>query len=243
MAYIFLVLGYWAGALGNECLLKENDVFYFFYNFEGEVHYGVNHKWMGKFLEGVDVYGERAPPSMQPLWAVFDVYGNTLEIELLEADYDMQMNLNSAAHSSRHHRRSDRMSSLMAPLDGPMNLRTMSIVNSAASDANHTHNLTAASSSSSHSSDNTVVMNPSNMNLNSLGDSIYSSTSSEGSNGSTLSANSVLWANSIMTTVIPTNRINSNGTFNRQLHVPNQVNCIYFKLLIYRFYVKSIHNF
>lgn len=76
--------GYWAGAV-DESLLKENDVLYFYVNSNGEIHYGVNNKYKGKFLDGVDVYNNK-PQQAQPLWAIFDIYGNTISIELINND-------------------------------------------------------------------------------------------------------------------------------------------------------------
>ena len=196
----FFLKGYWAGALGSESLLKEQDVFYFFVNFEGEVHYGVNHKWKGKFLEGVELYGEL---SLQPLWAVFDVYGNTLGIELVDADYDINNNNNNNNSTSQLLTRSNRLlldsSAYPSSSDTTTsNSRTISSINS------------SRLASTGVTGEQLLVMNTSTntaVNNNSLGNnSINSTTSSDGSISGASSTNSVLWANSIMTTVIPTNR-------------------------------------
>lgn len=189
--YILLLSkGYWAGALGNDSILKENDVIYFYVNFEGEIHYGINHKPKGKFLDGVDVYGEK-PPTMQPLWAIFDIYGNTLGIELVDFNFDFNNNNNIGAKrpTATISPSSESNSLGVSVSEMSNNLRTLNI--------NHRGTIENTNSlpnsiNSTGSSTNTSV----------------SSTMSSTSNASTT------WAmnNSAMTTMIPNrhNNINQN---------------------------------
>jgi hypothetical protein len=85
--------GYWAAAMNTEEELKENDVIYFYVNSNGEIHFGINNKYKGKFLDGVNVYNNR-PQQAQPLWAIFDIYGNTLSIELINNPLLQESNQN-----------------------------------------------------------------------------------------------------------------------------------------------------
>lgn len=74
--------GYWAASVGD--VLKENDVLYFYLNLDGEIHYGVNNTPKGVLSERVEIYNEANV--LRQLWAIFDVYGNTLSIELVNMD-------------------------------------------------------------------------------------------------------------------------------------------------------------
>ncbi|RNA13239.1 E3 ubiquitin- ligase NEURL1B [Brachionus plicatilis] len=76
--------GYWAGAVPQNCV-KEKDILYFFVNTKGEVHYGINNSYRGHFFDGVEVFTSSQEP--KPLWAMFDIYGNTLAIEILNFSY------------------------------------------------------------------------------------------------------------------------------------------------------------
>lgn len=81
--------GYWAGAIPQN-LVKENDVLYFYVNSNGEIHYGINNTYKGQFLDGIDVYSR--PQNPQSLWGMFDIYGNTLSIELINNVNDSNNN-------------------------------------------------------------------------------------------------------------------------------------------------------
>ncbi|CAF0717915.1 unnamed protein product [Brachionus calyciflorus] len=84
--------GYWAGAIPQN-LVKENDILYFYVNSNGEIHYGINNCYKGQFLDGVEVY--KKPQNPRSLWAVFDIYGNTLSIELINRVNDTNNNVRS----------------------------------------------------------------------------------------------------------------------------------------------------
>jgi hypothetical protein len=84
-------VGFWAGSMPEQ-LLKENDVLYFYYTLAGDIHYGINDNYHGLFMSGLDLNGDgstsgshdrsdnRTAPHM---WAMLDIYGNTLAVELL----------------------------------------------------------------------------------------------------------------------------------------------------------------
>ncbi len=61
--------------------IKENDTIFFYVDSIGCVHYGLNKKYEGVFLSDVKVYNNERQ-QVQPLWAIIDIYGNTLAIEL-----------------------------------------------------------------------------------------------------------------------------------------------------------------
>lgn len=66
--------GFWAKALG-ENLVERDGVLSFMVNHSGDVYFGINNEMKGKFFSGVDV--------RKPLWALVDVYGNTVAVELV----------------------------------------------------------------------------------------------------------------------------------------------------------------
>jgi len=72
--------GYWAASM-PEISIKESDTIFFYVDSLGCVHYGLNDRYEGIFLSDVKVYS-REREQAQPLWAIIDVYGNTLAIEL-----------------------------------------------------------------------------------------------------------------------------------------------------------------
>lgn len=67
--------GNWAKALG-ERYSAINNVLHFWYNRNGDVMYGVNGEDIGIFFTGV--------ATNTPLWALMDIYGNTIEIEFIK---------------------------------------------------------------------------------------------------------------------------------------------------------------
>jgi len=71
--------GYWAKALVDA--VGENDVLYFYVNDFGEVHYGINHTYKGVFFRDLKLSSHLR----QNIWAIFDVYGKTTRIEILDA--------------------------------------------------------------------------------------------------------------------------------------------------------------
>ena len=72
--------GYWADSMPPNSI-KENDTIYFCLNSLGELHYGINNRYQGLFLRGIEVYSSRTL-QLVPLWAVIDIYGNTLCIQI-----------------------------------------------------------------------------------------------------------------------------------------------------------------
>ncbi|KAE9549776.1 hypothetical protein FO519_007005 [Halicephalobus sp. NKZ332] len=66
--------GYWAKAL-SERYCVEGSILHFFVNRQGVVLYGCNGVNKGVFLSDVDV--------TKPLWAIVDIYGNTIGVEFL----------------------------------------------------------------------------------------------------------------------------------------------------------------
>jgi hypothetical protein len=75
-------VGYWAGSMKES--VSEKDIICFYFNSNGELHYSVNDKNKGIFISGIEIYKEKGSKP-QPLWGIFDIYGNTLAIELIEA--------------------------------------------------------------------------------------------------------------------------------------------------------------
>lgn len=73
--------GCWAGSL-SENLIKENDIVYFYVTQAGEIHFGINDKYMGLFLDGVEAVSPSG--NVRSLWAIFDIYGNTTSVELIK---------------------------------------------------------------------------------------------------------------------------------------------------------------
>ncbi len=67
--------GYWAHGLHGA--MEENDVLCFYFNRNGAVLYSVNNEQESILFDGI-----RLRPN-ERLWALFDVYGNTVSIELL----------------------------------------------------------------------------------------------------------------------------------------------------------------
>lgn len=66
--------GNWAKALG-ERLAQRGSLLTYYVNHEGNVYYSIDGEEKGIFLGGVNVNG--------PLWALLDVYGNTIGIEFV----------------------------------------------------------------------------------------------------------------------------------------------------------------
>lgn len=69
--------GNWAKALG-ERYSAINNVLHFWYNRNGDVMYGINGEDIGIFFTGVAIN--------TPLWALMDIYGNTIEIEFIKLE-------------------------------------------------------------------------------------------------------------------------------------------------------------
>ena len=66
--------GNWAKALA-ERYATTNNLLHFYVTRNGDVHYGVNGEDVGLFFSGVNV--------SSPLWALLDIYGNTIAIEFV----------------------------------------------------------------------------------------------------------------------------------------------------------------
>lgn len=76
--------GNWAKALG-ERYTTSNIVLFFYVTRSGDVYYGVNGEEKGLFFSGVN--------TSSPLWAMLDIYGNTVGVEFTQANgckYDHQ---------------------------------------------------------------------------------------------------------------------------------------------------------
>lgn len=72
--------GYWAASMPENSIIESDTIFFYVDSF-GDLHYGVNERYCGIFLSGVHVYN-RVSGYQQPLWAIIDIYGNTLAIQL-----------------------------------------------------------------------------------------------------------------------------------------------------------------
>ena len=70
--------GYWAASM-PENSIKENDIIFFYLDSSGLIHYGINDNYGGVFLSGVDIF---LNGKIRPMWAIIDVYGNTLAVQL-----------------------------------------------------------------------------------------------------------------------------------------------------------------
>ena len=66
--------GYWAKALG-ERYAEVGNIIFFYVTRNGDVMYGANGEEKGLFFSGVVTTG--------PLWAVMDIYGNTMSMEFV----------------------------------------------------------------------------------------------------------------------------------------------------------------
>ncbi|XP_077975242.1 E3 ubiquitin-protein ligase NEURL1B-like [Styela clava] len=66
--------GYWAKAMPEQ-FAEQGSIVSFYVNTSGTVFFSVNDELQGTILESVDV--------TSPLWALFDVYGNTTSLELV----------------------------------------------------------------------------------------------------------------------------------------------------------------
>jgi hypothetical protein len=86
--------GCWAASM-LESSVHENDVVYFYYTPQGQIHYGINNKYEGIFLDGVEVYSNTTTGQLNELWAIFDIYGNTTEIELIKTNQSIVNNNNN----------------------------------------------------------------------------------------------------------------------------------------------------
>ena len=69
--------GNWAKALGERfwALIHPDSTLFYYVNNQGEVHFGIDGEEKGVFFVGVD--------TKSPLWALIDVYGNTVAINLV----------------------------------------------------------------------------------------------------------------------------------------------------------------
>ena len=75
--------GYWAASLPDNSI-KENDVIFYYVDAIGDVHYGLNDTYLGIFLSGVNTI-KKTMQKTEALWAMIDIYGNTLSIELFNS--------------------------------------------------------------------------------------------------------------------------------------------------------------
>lgn len=73
--------GYWAKAL-PERFCSQNAVLFYYVTSAGDVHFGINGEEKGIFFTGVETRG--------PLWALLDVYGNSIAVEFV--DFRHQLN-------------------------------------------------------------------------------------------------------------------------------------------------------
>ena len=78
--------GNWAKALGERFAVRDY-VLFFYVNEMGEVHYGINGEDRGVFFSGVT--------TNCPLWALIDIYGNTVKIESVDPRQQVNHRRNS----------------------------------------------------------------------------------------------------------------------------------------------------
>ncbi|KAI5740930.1 hypothetical protein M8J76_008595 [Diaphorina citri] len=109
--------GYWAKALAERFADQETVLFYYV-TAAGDVHFGINGEEKGVFFTGVETRG--------PLWAMFDIYGNSTAIQLI----DSRAQLNNARRVSTHLSPEE----LSSPINNNSNIDLMNryIVNSMA---------------------------------------------------------------------------------------------------------------
>lgn len=84
--------GNWAKAVGEK-LAQKDSILYFYVDENGDVHYGIGAEEYGIFFGGVNVSGK--------LWAVLDIYGNTIAVEFIDPvslnqDYQNDSHSNSS---------------------------------------------------------------------------------------------------------------------------------------------------
>ena len=78
--------GNWAKALGERFAVRDY-VLFFYVNDLGDVHYGINGEERGIFFSGVT--------TNVPVWALIDIYGNTVAIESVDPRQSMSGRRNS----------------------------------------------------------------------------------------------------------------------------------------------------
>lgn len=157
--------GYWAGAMAENSL-KENDVLYFYVNSNGEIHYGINNNYKGQFLDGIDVYTK--PQQAQSLWALFDIYGNTISIEIINKKFDLNNNNNNETQRPNE-----------------SNYLTLDTVSSIPNELNNFRTLQTLSNNSSISTASLTNSSISNRSIGSVQSSLSSTTGSITSNNMT----------------------------------------------------------
>lgn len=89
------IQGNWVKAIA-ERMAKKDSVLFYYVEENGDVHYGIDNVSHGVFFGGVNTKGK--------LWAVLDIYGNTISVEFLHRDSftPIRSNNNSLSTSNRH---------------------------------------------------------------------------------------------------------------------------------------------
>lgn len=90
--------GNWAKAVGEKHA-KKDSILYYYVDHNGDVHYGIGAEEYGIFFGGVNTSGK--------LWAVLDIYGNTVAVELMDPnalnqEYQSDSHSNSAISQNKH---------------------------------------------------------------------------------------------------------------------------------------------
>ncbi|KAK3599445.1 hypothetical protein CHS0354_036461 [Potamilus streckersoni] len=95
--------GYWAKALAERYAVV-NNVLYFYVTRSGDVLYGVNGDDKGIFFSGVNTNA--------PIWAVMDIYGNTIAVEFTQPETPVLNNMISVSSQGNQQTITSSMSSL-----------------------------------------------------------------------------------------------------------------------------------
>ena len=131
----------------------------------------------GKFLKGVNVYNNR-PQQAQPLWAIFDIYGNTLAVELInnpiECPSENQNTFRQNNHVQSHYESpatssSQAIDEIISPLSD-MRIHSRNILSSAqrgSLDSSSQSIVSSLNSSNNSSMYNNITVIPNTRNLNS----------------------------------------------------------------------------
>jgi protein neuralized len=146
--------GCWAASM-LENVMHSGDSVYFYYTPNGEIHFGINDKYQGIFLDGVEV--NQGQPAA--LWAVFDVYGNTTAIEFIKTSHHHQHQPNSTSSLMHDSSLADSLSS-SSTLSASSSLDTNSLNTTIQSTSSYTNSsLSNTSTSIGSSSVITVIPN------------------------------------------------------------------------------------
>lgn len=85
--------GYWTRVL-TEGLAERDTVFFYYVTDTGDVYFGVNGEEKGVYFSGVETH--------MPLWAIIDVYGNSMAIEFVDPNKKHFNNIRRGAEYSNN---------------------------------------------------------------------------------------------------------------------------------------------